>query len=392
MYLYILGAQQPTQTLVCGFMSMIFHNIMHQLMVENGHPTKLDLSQLFGTFSAKFTRVTVSDVDSFIGCFENFCTSIGSFENVVIEHLRETTPAPPAPKPPPEEHRSRNFICQACKHEYLTKRKMYNCDCQSKQSPDIKQSLALTITPRRIEDSIFRNTPLVDYAENSDSSDDAGGDLSDRGDEDWLLETANKKRDRSDLTSDDDDNSKKREKIIKKEKSGKGKKKGKKSRRTVDTNPETPIQVKDETSERLMYSALIKFVKAQSISTPSKPEHRSNFPKVQPIAMIFDEMVQEPDKQSDLVLRREIPEVNFIAPNDMTKETLGSLLVQCGNALQGRDENGAMLQEDAETAIKVHFFNSGCEKSAIAVANNLYGDDANLEKKYGPKRRPTKKK
>jgi hypothetical protein len=134
-----------------------------------------------------------------------------------------------------------------------------------------------------------------------------------------------------------------------------------------------------------MYSALQKFIKAQSISTPSLPWHRNIFPKVQPIAIIIDEMVQELDKQSDLDFCREIPEVNFIAPHDMTKGNLGSLLVKYGRALQGRDEYGEVLQADAEAAITVHFFNSGCEKPAIEVSNNLYGNGAKLEKKYGPR-------
>jgi hypothetical protein len=65
---------------------------------------------------------------------------------------------------------------------------------------------------------------------------------------------------------------------------------------------------------------------------------------------------------------------------------LGRLLVKIGRAMQGLDADGKVLQgTDAEAAFKVNFENSGEKQSATEILNNLFGEDANLEKKYGPK-------
>jgi hypothetical protein len=383
---------------------MIFHNIMHQLMVQNCFPKKSDQTSMFVNFYQNFTKVTEQDVDTFITSFYYFCTSIGSFENVVNEHLRPTSKPPPPPpydddyddavtkgafKPTdkiqfatknaatkqPLNNSSRRFVCEDCDNCYPSQRKMMNCDCQSKQLP--------VVTPSQHVRAKSRERSEVNYEEylNNNEHDDESDGGDDVHDDDYTPPKDKRKRGQSISTSTT------KEKKTKQDTLGKEKKKENKSksRRKVNTNPKSPIQVKDETSERVMYSALQKFIKAQSISTPRSPRHRNIFPKVQPIAIIIDEMVQEPDKQSDSDFRREIPEVNFIAPNDMTKGNLGSLLVKYGRALQGLDEYGEVLQADAEAAIRVHFFNSGCEKSAVEVSNNLYGNKEKLKKKYGLK-------
>jgi hypothetical protein len=173
-------------------------------------------------------------------------------------------------------------------------------------------------------------------------------------------------------------------KIIKKVKASKSST----PRRKVDTHPITPKQVKDETSERAMYTAMHRFVKVQSILTPSAAKHRGAFAKVQAIAIVIDDMIPEPDKCHDSMFRRDTPQVNFLAPNDMTKEELGILLVKYGRALQGHDAEGGVLDDDDDDdgfGFEVNFTNSGDKKSANEVLNNIYGKDANLEKKYGPK-------
>ena len=147
-------------------------------------------------------------------------------------------------------------------------------------------------------------------------------------------------------------------------------------RRLVSSHPATQAQVKCETSERVLYSALNRFVKAQSILTPSSEKYRKKFEKVQAIAIVIDEMVQEPNLVQDDIYSREIPQVNFIAPNNMTQDNLGRLLVRYGNALQGLN---------ADVGFEVFFTNSGKKQSATEVLDNLYGADANLEQKYGPK-------
>jgi hypothetical protein len=199
-------------------------------------------------------------------------------------------------------------------------------------------------------------------------------------------QVSNKKRSQSSSASFSIANTKKTTKTVSDNKQTSTIKTQSKPRRLVDTHPKTPQQVKDETSERVMYSALNRFVKAQSITTPTSIEHRNGFPKVQPIAIVYDEMIQEPDKRSDCLFRRDIPEVNIMAPNDMTKLKLGRLLVKIGRAMQGLDADGKVLQgTDAEAAFKVNFENSGEKQSATEILNNLFGEDANLEKKYGPK-------
>jgi hypothetical protein len=214
-------------------MSMIFHNIMHQLMVQNRFPKKSDQTCMFVDFSQNFTGVTEQDVDTFITSFYDFCTSIGSFENVVNEHLRPTSIPPPPPPPydddyddavaddddkgafkptvkieaatknaatkQPLNYSSRMFVCKDCNNCYPSQRKMMNCDCQSKQLPVITSSQHVRAKSR--ERCEVNYGEYLNNNEHDDESQvfDGGDDVDD--DCDWIPPKDKRKRDQSDSTS-----------------------------------------------------------------------------------------------------------------------------------------------------------------------------------------------
>ena len=140
--------------------------------------------------------------------------------------------------------------------------------------------------------------------------------------------------DDSDEDYDDDESenkgaSRKRKEAPKKKKSAKSTSR----KRSIDSRPERIGQLKDEVMRDQHDKMLHRMNLVQNLCTFPNETERDRYPKVMPIIVTFDELVEKPHKVKTGMLWRDECFASVLVPEGLSSEMVGEMFIKLGNEM-----------------------------------------------------------